>query len=224
MRKVTSLPHLVRYVIEVVGDEFGEVRFRLPLALGINNKLPPLSLGRLRIRILRLGGLGIGDRTTIGGRLSIGGGPTPGRSVRTGVDCFLNDGCRLDTSAQITIGDRVHIGHDVGIITSTHEIGPAWGRAGWSSAEPVEIGTGAWIGAGSLILPGVRIGDGAIVAAGAVVTKSVGDNTLVGGVPARFIRELDVVDGSVRPGVRRAESTGESEVLPFRTSDGSTRH
>ena len=192
MRIVTFVSRSVRSCVEVTIDELGGVHLRLPLAIGISNKLPPLSLSRVRRRVLRSGGLAIGDRTTIGGRLWIGGGSSPVRAVTTGVDCFINDGCRLDTTASITIGDRVHIGHDVRIITSTHEIGPSGRRASWGSAEPVEIGTGAWIGAGSTILPGVRVGDGAIVAAGAVVTKSVGDNTLVGGVPARFIRELNL--------------------------------
>jgi acetyltransferase-like isoleucine patch superfamily enzyme len=212
----------VRYLVEVVGDELGEVRFRLPIALGINNKFPPLSLGRIRYRILRLGGLRIGDRTTIGGRMWIAGGPTPAQCLRIGADCFLNDGCRLDTSALITIEDRVQFGHDVSIITSTHEIGSAHERAGAGSAEPVEIGAGAWIGAGSLVLPGVRIGAGAIVAAGAVVTKSVADNALVGGVPARFIRELDVADGSHRPTMpsERLRPAGEADVSMLPASEG----
>ena len=212
-----SLGAVARYAWGVYHDEFGEVRIRLPLALGISNKFPPLSMSRFRIRLLRLGGLPIGDRTTIGGRLWIAGGPTPATSFRTGVDCFLNDGCRLDTSALITVGDRVHMGHDVRIITSTHAIGSAWQRAGTSSAEPVEIGSGAWIGAGSTILPGVRVGAGAIVAAGAVVTKSVADNTLVGGVPARFIRDLDLTDGAARP-------AGRPDVLLLRTSEGGVHH
>ncbi len=48
----------------------------------------------------------------------------------------------------------------------------------------------AWIGAGATILPGVTVGENAIAAAGAVVSKDVPDNTIVGGVPARGIREI----------------------------------
>jgi acetyltransferase-like isoleucine patch superfamily enzyme len=55
----------------------------------------------------------------------------------------------------------------------------------------IVIGQNVWIGAHATILPGVTIGDGAIVAAGAVVTKDVPGNTIAGGVPARFIKNID---------------------------------
>lgn len=53
----------------------------------------------------------------------------------------------------------------------------------------VEIGNDVWIGCGVTILAGVRIGNGAIVAAGAVVTKDVEPFSIVGGVPAKHIRD-----------------------------------
>ena len=56
----------------------------------------------------------------------------------------------------------------------------------------VEIGNDVWIGNRVTILDGVRIGDGAIVAAGAIVTHDVEPYTIVGGVPARFIKYRDM--------------------------------
>ncbi len=53
----------------------------------------------------------------------------------------------------------------------------------------VTIGNDVWIGHAVIVLPGVTIGDGAVLAAGAVVTKDVAPYTIVGGVPARQIRE-----------------------------------
>lgn len=53
----------------------------------------------------------------------------------------------------------------------------------------VVIGNDVWIGAGAIVLRGVRIGDGAVVAAGAVVTRDVAPYTIVGGVPARVLRQ-----------------------------------
>ena len=49
-----------------------------------------------------------------------------------------------------------------------------------------------WVGSNAVILSGVTIGDGAIIAAGAVVTKDVGENTIVAGVPARYIRDINM--------------------------------
>lgn len=54
--------------------------------------------------------------------------------------------------------------------------------------EPVEIGNDVWIGSNVIVLRGVHIGNGAIIAAGAVVTKDVPEYTIVGGVPARTIK------------------------------------
>jgi phosphonate metabolism protein (transferase hexapeptide repeat family) len=55
--------------------------------------------------------------------------------------------------------------------------------------DKVTIGHDVWIGHGVIVLPGVMIGNGAVLAAGAVVTRDVAPYTIVGGVPARQIRE-----------------------------------
>lgn len=59
----------------------------------------------------------------------------------------------------------------------------------WRRGNRVVIGHDVWIGHGATILPGVTIGDGAVIGAGAVVSKNVDAYTIVGGVPARLIRE-----------------------------------
>ena len=58
--------------------------------------------------------------------------------------------------------------------------------------KPVTIGNNVWIGSNVTILPGITIEDGAIIAAGAVVTKDVKRNTIVGGNPAKYIKEIEV--------------------------------
>jgi acetyltransferase-like isoleucine patch superfamily enzyme len=60
---------------------------------------------------------------------------------------------------------------------------------------PVIIKKNAWIAIGVIILPGVTIGEGAIVASGSVVSKDVPPNTLVGGIPAKVIKEFEMKDG-----------------------------
>lgn len=61
-----------------------------------------------------------------------------------------------------------------------------------SFVAPTVIGRNVWVGVNATILPGVTIGKGAIVAAGAVVTKDVPPRTLVAGVPAKIVKELNI--------------------------------
>ncbi|MNE70842.1 Maltose O-acetyltransferase [compost metagenome] len=56
--------------------------------------------------------------------------------------------------------------------------------------KPIHIKKNAWIGANATILQGVTIGENAIVAAGSVVSKDVPDNTIVGGIPAKFLKTI----------------------------------
>jgi maltose O-acetyltransferase len=131
----------------------------------------------------------LGSGTTIGGRILITG-RTRGR-LQVGSRCFINTGCHFDLTASITIGDCVAVGQEVMILTNSHRIGTSEARAAKEFSAPVTIGDGVWIGARATILPGVAIGPGAVVAAGAVVTDDVRPDTVVGGVPARPLRDLD---------------------------------
>jgi maltose O-acetyltransferase len=160
------------------------------LATRLTGALPPFVGVRLRATMLRLAGLSVGRGATIIGRVWIAGGPRPRANLVIGRWTFVNDGVRFDTSAPIRIGQHVDIAHDVSFITSTHEIGTEYRRAGRSCEYSISVGDGAWIGAGAIVLPDVTIGEGSLVAAGAVVTRSVPANTLVAGVPATVVRLL----------------------------------
>ena len=80
------------------------------------------------------------------------------------------------------------IGHNVVLATLNHEENPE--KRGNLIPAPIKIGNDVWIGSNATILSGVTVGSGAIVAAGAVVTKDVEPNTVVGGVPAKYIRDI----------------------------------
>ena len=91
----------------------------------------------------------------------------------------------------VDIGNNVLIGPNVQIYSATHPL-EAKTRNSWLEfAKPVSIGNNVWIGGSAVICPGVSIGDGAVIGAGAVVTKSVPENVVVGGNPAKIIREID---------------------------------
>lgn len=111
-----------------------------------------------------------------------------GQNITIGRHTFINMGCKFQDWGGITIGDNCLIGHNCTICTVNHSKDPD--HRGDMTCTPVKIGNKVWIGANVTILPGVTIGDGAIIAAGAVVTKDVAANTIVGGIPAKFIKNV----------------------------------
>lgn len=112
-----------------------------------------------------------------------------GKNMAIGKNVFINAGCKFQDQGGIAIGDGALIGHNAVLATLNHDMNPEK-RANLHPA-PIIIGKNVWIGANVTVLPGVTIGDGAIVAAGAVVTKNVEANTIVGGVPAKLIKNID---------------------------------
>jgi maltose O-acetyltransferase len=100
-------------------------------------------------------------------------------------------GSNASIGKYVCIGDDVMMGVDVMIITRNHEfedVNRPMRLQGFKDYVPVTIEDDVWIGARVIILQGVRIGKGAIIGAGAVVTKDVAPYSIVGGVPARFIK------------------------------------
>jgi len=103
-----------------------------------------------------------------------------------GDHCTLGNDGFYDGRDTISIGNSVNIAAEVRIYTREHDIDdPHFAETG----GPVVIEDYAYIGTRVTIMPGVRIGHGAVVASGAVVTKEVAPFMLVGGVPAKVIRE-----------------------------------
>ncbi len=180
----------IRRIITIILQEFGAFHFRLQLACLVLKPFPPYTAFRFRTWLLRSIGFSIGEHTTIMGTPRIVGPPDLYTKLVIGKKCLITPDCYFDIGGKITIGDNVGIGPQTTIITGTHQIGPYARRMGALYRQDVEIGEGVWIGARCTILPGVKIGNGVVVAAGAVVTKSIPGNMLIGGVPAKIIREL----------------------------------
>lgn len=113
-----------------------------------------------------------------------------GKNIHLGNNVFINSGCRFQDQGGIYMGDNVLIGHNVVLATLNHEENPK--KRSNLIAAPIKIGNDVWIGSNVTVTPGVTIGDGAIIGAGAVVTKDVDKNTIVAGVPACYIRDVNL--------------------------------
>jgi len=92
----------------------------------------------------------------------------------------------------VCIGNHVNLAQGITITALNHNFEDTSKRIDEQgiSTKPVVIGDDVWIGANAVVLPGVTIGSHCVVAAGAVVTKDVPDHTLVGGVPAKIIKNI----------------------------------
>ena len=110
-----------------------------------------------------------------------------GANIVIGNWVYINAFVSMQDQGGIFIGDGALIGHHTVLATLNHEMEPE--RRHDLIAKPIHIGKNVWIGAHATILQGVTVGDNAVVAAGAVVTRDVPPGTVVGGVPAKFIRK-----------------------------------
>ncbi|REG77485.1 acyltransferase [Algoriphagus antarcticus] len=129
---------------------------------------------------------------SFGNHVSIGRGVNiytefPDSKLIIGNNSQINKGVELDFSGNVTIGDYVVISEHANIMSHDHGLNPL--------SKPNKIvkviSDRVWIGANAIILPQVRyIGQNAIIAAGAIVTKDVAANTIVGGNPARVLRQI----------------------------------
>ena len=112
-----------------------------------------------------------------------------GKNTRIGKNVFINFDCVFLDLGGITIEDGVLIAPKVSLLSEGHSVSPNERQ----SLVPghIHIMKNAWIGAGATILPGVTVGENAVVAAGAVVSKDVTSYTVVGGIPAKHIKNIN---------------------------------
>lgn len=121
-------------------------------------------------------------------------------NIKIGKDTIIGDHAFLDGRGTLSIGNHVVIASQVLIYNSQHDIDS-------EDFKPVDkeikIDDYVFIGPRAIILPGVKIGKGAVIAAGAVVTDNVEPFTVVGGVPAKFIRQRKLTNPQYRVGRAR---------------------
>lgn len=116
-----------------------------------------------------------------------------GQHIDIGDHVYFNQDCLLIDSpiaeGAIRIGDHCLIGPRVQFLSVSHSIDPE--HRSTNLVQPIQLQERAWIGGGAIILGGVSIGKNSVVGAGSVVTRSVPNNTVVAGNPARIIRHIE---------------------------------
>lgn len=107
-------------------------------------------------------------------------------SLKVGKNCWL--GVNNFIAGKVEIGDDVHFGPNVCIPGASHIISNLPISKSGSSFKGTIIEDYVWIGSNVTVLDGVKIGKGAVISANSLVNKDVADYTIVGGVPAKFIK------------------------------------
>lgn len=175
-RVKSVLPEPARSALAWRAGAWGDLRLRLLADVGY------LPSHGIRNACYRAAGLTLPETSSIHWRAEF---YAPERIV-IGDYCTIGDTAFLDGRSGLTIGDSVNLGSHVSIYTREHDV-DATDFAETGAA--VTVGHHAWISSHAIVLPGVTIGEGAVVAAGAVVVRDVPAYAIVGGNPARFIRE-----------------------------------
>jgi acetyltransferase-like isoleucine patch superfamily enzyme len=149
----------------------------------------------------------VGDMCMIAELVTLCAGMAPGHDLgpdpvlRIGDRCVIGRGSNIIAHHSLEIGDDVFTGPYVYITDQNHSYADTEVPVGrqWPVNSSVVIGAGTWLGTGAVILPGAAIGRNVVVAAGAVVRGKVPDYAVVGGVPAKVIREYVAGSGWAAP-------------------------
>lgn len=111
-----------------------------------------------------------------------------GKNTKFGKNIFINFDCTFLDLGGIEIEDHVMLAPGVKLLSEGHPTAPE--KRQNLTAAKIHIKKNAWIGTNAVILAGVTIGENSIVAAGSVVSRDVADNTIVGGIPAKIIKNI----------------------------------
>lgn len=128
---------------------------------------------------------GNNDNIFFNTKISVWGQKDKSATLRIGNSVSIGNRTEIHVGDSVTIGDGTLISWDCCILDRDYHKLDSESEI----TKPVNIGNNCWIGCRSLILKGVTIGDGAVIAAGSVVTKDVPAGALVGGNPAKIIKE-----------------------------------
>lgn len=170
--------------VQMLADSIDFPRIEDPMVVDylLNTFVNKIPFPHLRMELYRRSGMTIGDDTNIMMHAFV----LEARGIRIGPNCIIGPFTTLDGRGGLTIGRNVNIAGEVLTIGGHHLVDSptAEGLVG-----KVVIEDNAWVAMRATILPGVTVHEGAYVAAAALVNRDVEPYTLVGGVPAKKIRD-----------------------------------
>lgn len=149
----------------------------------------------VKIDALSRDGVEIGDNVVIGEKTKIectGSLQNIGKGIKIGDRTTFGSDCYFGCAGGIVIGNDVVGGQYIRFHSENHKYNDKSKliREQGVTHEGIKIGNNCWIGAGVVFLDGAEIGNGCVVAANTVVTKKFPDNVVIGGLPAKIIKEI----------------------------------
>lgn len=158
---------------------------RILIIFLINHIFAGMPNFEMKRKLLNMIGISVGVNTKVVGPIFCSG------QLSIGENCWIGKNFTVNGNGSVSIEDNCDIAPEVTFLTGGHKIGEKERRAGEGEIYSVHVKSGCWLGARSTILGNIIIEKGSVVAAGALVRSNVDENTLVGGVPAKYIKDLD---------------------------------
>lgn len=153
------------------------------------NRMRPFKHSKLKAKLFnRIPGCSIGNNSIIVGPIHL-----TGCTLKIGDNVHVGHDLRCEGNGFIEIGNNCDIAPNVTLLTGSHEIGDSTRRAGKGKTLSINIKDGCWIGANSVVLgitDTLTIGPSSIVGCMSNVIKPVKENVMVGGNPAKIIKEI----------------------------------
>lgn len=158
---------------------------RIAALFCVNHILAGTTLFEQKRKLLNSVGFEIGEGTKVVGPLFCSA------KLIIGKNCWIGRHLSANGNGTVVIGDNCDIAPDVSFLTGGHEIGTKQRRAGKGEIYTIRVEDGCWLGARSTFGKNICVGRGSVVAACACVMRDVPENVIVGGVPAKVIRNLN---------------------------------
>lgn len=144
----------------------------------------------IKRELLNWDGFKIGRNTKIVGPINVYG------NLVIGENSWIGTGLTVHGNGCVIIGSNCDIAPDVTFLTGSHKVGNYQRRAGEGLSYKIKVNNGVWIGAKTTILRNIEIGQGCVIGTCALINKSVEENKMIAGVPAKVIKELPLNMGS----------------------------